>query len=48
MAESLQTFATAVGWFHPTQLPSRMSSSTFTIIKDTMANYTEPVDRAEN
>jgi len=34
-----------VGWFHPTMLPSRMISSTYTVIEDTLVNHSEPIDR---
>jgi len=36
-----------VGWFHPTVLPSRMTSSTYTVIQDTLANHSESIVRDE-
>jgi len=36
-----------VGWFHPTALPSRMTSSTYTVIQDVLANHAEPIERDE-
>ncbi len=35
----------AVSWFHPHELPSGMTSSTYDVIADTLANYAEPVQR---